>query len=64
MARPVGIVGFTKSIGEGSMSEIDAVSILAFSVRGRGGALFGHLYLSIFRYKEYQVSDARWANHI
>ena len=32
MARSDGIVGFTKSIGEGSMSEMDAASILAFSV--------------------------------
>ena len=35
-----------------------------FQYNGRGDALFGHLYLSIFRYKEYQVSDARWANYI
>ena len=32
MARSVGIVGLTKSIVKGSMSEIVAASILAFSV--------------------------------
>ena len=56
---------FSGVIGKGSMSQIDAASVLVFSVKGeQGGALCGHKYLSTFRYEENQVSDALCAKNI